>query len=375
MAAGTRGYWEQYTSLQAVKHAVLREYLAGWFPMLSSWSGRVLYIDTHAGPGTHTGGEPGSAITALQTLLEHKARDRILQNAEVSFLFMELNDEDARRLEGEIKGLGSLPERVSWQVFSEDYERALTQGLEYLSEKKARLAPTFIFVDPFGFRLPYSLLRRFMEFPAVELFINVIWYHLHMALVQAQRGRKYGPTMDHMFGEGWREQVTARSWGGRLGQVLSLIQGILGARWMTTVRMLNRKGSLQHVLAHFTNHDKGRDLMKGAMWRVCEVWKGEFLAHKEDAPQERVLLTASPPLKSLKSKVKRALRRQRKTTWLELAEAVDLRGSLWLDKHLNEALRELRDAEVIGYSGGHIGRGSNPRLWLERREGPSAAAL
>ena len=46
-------YWSEYTNLQHVKHALIREYLKGWFPKLGFWSGRIVYLDTHAGRGRH----------------------------------------------------------------------------------------------------------------------------------------------------------------------------------------------------------------------------------------------------------------------------------------------------------------------------------
>lgn len=60
------------------KHAILREYLAAWFPILSRQSAKVqsthpantkneiLFIDAFAGPGEYANGEPGSPIIALK---------------------------------------------------------------------------------------------------------------------------------------------------------------------------------------------------------------------------------------------------------------------------------------------------------------------
>jgi three-Cys-motif partner protein len=64
-------YWESYNDLQRTKHSILRKYLGAWFPILTSWSGRVLYIDCHAGRGRHKTGEEGSPIIALNCLLNH----------------------------------------------------------------------------------------------------------------------------------------------------------------------------------------------------------------------------------------------------------------------------------------------------------------
>ena len=82
-------YWDEYTNLQYTKHMLIREYLKGWFPKLGFWSGRVVYLDTHAGRGEHKQGQAGSPIVALETLLQHSFRDRILRNSEARFFFIE----------------------------------------------------------------------------------------------------------------------------------------------------------------------------------------------------------------------------------------------------------------------------------------------
>ncbi len=50
------------------KHRVLRAYLDAWFPILSSWRKRILFIDGFAGPGEYKGGEEGSPQIASPLL-------------------------------------------------------------------------------------------------------------------------------------------------------------------------------------------------------------------------------------------------------------------------------------------------------------------
>ena len=80
-------YWKEYNNLQRIKHEIIRTYLGGWFPKLARWSGKILYVDTHAGRGKHVTGHWGSPLVALRTLLEHSNRDLILRHSEVKFIF------------------------------------------------------------------------------------------------------------------------------------------------------------------------------------------------------------------------------------------------------------------------------------------------
>ena len=44
-------HWEEYSNFQRTKHELIRLYLSGWFSILGSTHGRVVYFDTHAGRG------------------------------------------------------------------------------------------------------------------------------------------------------------------------------------------------------------------------------------------------------------------------------------------------------------------------------------
>jgi three-Cys-motif partner protein len=59
------------------KHMVLQHYMGAWLPILTSWNGRVLFVDAFAGPGEYSGGEPGSPVIALRALINHRALRQI----------------------------------------------------------------------------------------------------------------------------------------------------------------------------------------------------------------------------------------------------------------------------------------------------------
>ncbi len=107
-------YWSQYSNLQHTKHALIRHYLNGWFPKLALGPGaskRLVYIDTHAGRGKYMNGQLGSPLVALSTLLQHQSRDRILQNTEVRFYFIEQDEQNAVVLKKELEA-HTLPKNV-----------------------------------------------------------------------------------------------------------------------------------------------------------------------------------------------------------------------------------------------------------------------
>src|SRR5687767_7967869 len=119
-------YWEQYGPFQHVKHELIRCYLNGWYPKLGSWAGRVLYVDTHAGRGRYESGDPGSPLVALQTLLGHTRRDKLLSMSEFKFLFIERDPANLAVLEAELARMGPLPARVSVETSEGDAFKRLS---------------------------------------------------------------------------------------------------------------------------------------------------------------------------------------------------------------------------------------------------------
>ena len=57
------------------KHELLKKYLEAWFPILAiqGHQERVIFLDGFAGPGIYDGGEPGSPVIALETLINHNS--------------------------------------------------------------------------------------------------------------------------------------------------------------------------------------------------------------------------------------------------------------------------------------------------------------
>jgi three-Cys-motif partner protein len=87
--------------------------LNGWYPKLGTWARRVLYVDTHAGRGRYESGDAGSPVLALQTLLRHSYREKLLNASEFNFLFIERDPANRAALEAELSQLKPFPARVN----------------------------------------------------------------------------------------------------------------------------------------------------------------------------------------------------------------------------------------------------------------------
>ena len=354
-------YWREYSNLQKVKHDLIKKYLEGWLPKLGYWAGRVVYFDTHAGQGTHASGALGSPLVALDALLNHSARDSILSKSEVVFWFIERDDENLARLNAELAARDSVPARVKLHTSSADCFRLLEELVRHFRDSANKLAPAFIFIDPYGFKIPGEILRELMAFERVELFVNIIWRELAMAMAQPDRMQA---TLDHVFDGGrWRNWAHAGSFDEQAHQTVEGLKEMISAKWATYIRMLGDNNATRYMLAHFTNHDAGRDLMKDCIWSVCP--DGGFYVRKSDDPNQEYLIEPEPNLSPLENWVLSQL----PSRWRNLEKP--LRATLWRKPHLNQVVRNLRRDGIIEgrkYEG-RFTPSANPELHKTQRSG------
>ena len=361
-------YWAEFTNLQRVKQELIHSYLNGWFPKLGFWSGRVIYLDTHAGRGEHHGGQSGSPLVALETLLDHSFRDRILDRSEVRFVFIEHDAENVAILKGHLDALGGLPEKIRVTVSENDCYQQLEEILGTLDERGKKMAPAFAFVDPYGFKVPGETLARLLAAGRVELFLNIIWRELDMAIAQGQEHPDGGmaETLNLVFaGDGWKELDRDLDFDRRADQVIDLFREIHGARWVTSIRMLGNNQATRYILAHFTNHEAGRDLMKDCMWSVCP--DGGYYARRSDNPDQTQLIEPEPNLEPLRLWLLGELEAQPRT-WAQLNEKV--RGELWRKTHLSKVIRDARNkGEILATKyGGRFSEKANPLFTLPEED-------
>lgn len=340
-------YWDDYTPFQQVKHDLIRCYLNGWYPKLGFWAGRVLYVDTHAGRGKYKTGDPGSPVIALRTFLDHRSREALLAKSEFNFLFIERAPENLTALRGELARLNPLPKRIEVETSEGDAFEKLSAILKNLQRQRKQMAPAFMFVDPYGFKIPARLLADLMKAGRVELFINIMWRELDMLIQQhPASGTPYAQTLDDVFGSGdWRTEIAGTDVDERLNQAIPLLARAIGAKWWTSaVRMVTGGQATRYLLLHLTNSDHGRDLIKQCSWSVSP--DGGFVVRKSDNPDQQFLIEPEPDLAPLREWVLAKLR-ERPHRWQELHAAV--RAQVWLEKHVNAVLKDLKtDGVIIG---------------------------
>lgn len=287
MAKPMQSLWDIEPHTKA-KHEILERYLDAWFPILATYNQRVIYLDGFCGPGRYKGGEDGSPIIALKKALNHFGR---LQNREVTFIFI---DERKDRIDHLISEIASMNIPSNFTIYTEvsEFEKTVSQILQDLKSKNLNLAPTFAFVDPFGFKgIPFSIIKELLNNPKTEVFINIMAEFINRFIDHPDAS-----TRQHIVDLFGTTQVlqTIAIRGNRLEALKQLYQSQLQtcAKYVRYFEMQDEQGRTIYYLFFASKHPLGFVKIKEAFWKV-DPESGFHFSDKTN-PAQMILLSVDP---------------------------------------------------------------------------------
>jgi three-Cys-motif partner protein len=324
------------------KHKVLREYLHAWLPILGSWAGRILFIDGFAGPGEYAGGEEGSPIIALRALIDHAHKPGI--QAEVRFIFIEEDHERAEHLRQLVKPLeAKLPGTCAVDVVEAAFDETMGTTLDALDAQKARLAPAFVMIDPFGVSgTPMEVVHRILANERSEVYVSFMYEAINRFKGQPE----FEKHLTSLFGtDGWKNGMDIEAAEERRRFFYDLYKGQFrhaGAEHVVHFD-LYEGNRLVYAIFFATRHWKGADKMKQAIWKVAPF--GNFAFHGTHVKQLTLGLSADfEPLR-------RAVRDFAGKSWVTIDDVEEFLGSDRTDYHTlhlrKQALVPMEKADEI----------------------------
>lgn len=321
--------WEIEPHTKA-KHEILERYLDAWFPILATYNQRIVYIDGFCGPGRYKGGEDGSPIIAIKKALNHFGR---LQNREISFIFIDEREDRIDHLKSEIASM-NIPQNFFIHTEVSEFEKTVGQILSDLKSKNLNLAPTFAFVDPFGFKgIPFSLIKELLNNPKTEVFINIMADFINRFVEHPDAN-----TRQHiidLFGTNQALQIIADG-DNRLETLRQLYQAQLGtcAKHVRYFEMQDEQGRLIYYLFFASKHPLGFVKMKEAFWKV-DPESGFHFSDKTN-PAQMILLSTDPSRDLIKIITQRFSGKRVKVSEIQRFVEED---TSYISKHMRQALK------------------------------------
>lgn len=338
MAQPKSTIWELEPHTSA-KHEILRRYLQAWAPILSQ--GRfphLVIVDGFAGPGRYSKGEEGSPLIAIKAVTE---QPRPI-SAKVDYHFIELDNRRAEHLDSEIAAL-TTPASITTAIHAgQSFQDAFPEVWRLYDPKPGRSRPpTFVFIDPFGFKIPFSYVKEVLRAPSCEVLITFMFEEINRFLAQEQQPDNF----DELFGcRDWREGIDIKEPPLRLKFLHDLYARQLneagGARFVRSFAMRNKRNTMDYFLFFATNHELGLKKMKEAMWRVDET--GAYTFSDATDPNQSVLFTPEPDRQLLGRLILQGFA-GKDTTVKEVEEFV-VCGTAFRETHYKKVLKELENA-------------------------------
>ncbi len=292
--------WEMNPHTLA-KHTILRRYWQAWLPIMTTWNQRVLYIDGFAGPGRYNQGEDGSPLIALKAARDHKARPK----AETVFIFIEKDEDRFEHLEQTVEEIKpTLPSNFKINCVRGLFNDEMTKVFDQLDEQKLHIAPSFVFIDPFGFsHTPFQTIQRIMQNHRCEVLITFMYEEVNRFLSHP----KHPETYDRLFGtEGWREVLSVTNPEQRRRRIHDIYRDQLrkaaGIEYVRSFEMLNQGNSTDYFLFFGSHEILGLEKMKEAMWAADPSGAFHFSDYTS-ATQTMSLFASGPDFDSLKETI------------------------------------------------------------------------
>ena len=312
------------------KHEVLKLYLQRWFPILNTYHGRIVYVDGFCGPGRYSDGEPGSPLVVLDLATNHIKS----LSGDIVFWFIDERADRIEHLKSELV-VRSLPANFKVKPETGRFDEKLKEMLDRNEGLSVHPAPTFIFVDPFGFSgVPYSLIKRALAKPRWEVLITFMVDSINRWLDHPND--QISAHIPETFGTTECSQID-RYASNRIDLLRDLYQKQLKkvARFVRYFEMRDRTNRVEYLLFFATNHRLGHKKMKEAMWAVDP--QGEFRFSDATNVAQQVMFEGDQA-ELLWPLIKRAFSGKEVTTNKILEFVED--ETAFLDKHMKATLRQ-----------------------------------
>jgi three-Cys-motif partner protein len=299
----------------------------------------VIYVDGFCGPGRYKGGEPGSPVIALQVALEHKERLK----GELVFLFVDNRADRIEHLKAEL-GRIALPANFAASAEEGRFDELFLGLLRSLKEDRKTLAPSFVFIDPFGFSgVPFELVQQVLQNPRCEVMITFMVNPVQRFLEHPDDTVR--SEFISLFGTADVLEIANRP-GDRVEMLRQLYQRqlVTVAKFVRSFEIRDHPNRVLYYVFFASNHPLGHLKMKEAMWGVDP--SGGFAFCDNTDPQQLILL--DPGFDSTEQ-LGRTLAKHfasRTVNALEIKQfVVDHTG--FIERHKTAALRALEQRNLI----------------------------
>ena len=257
-------FFEEMDDRSRAKATIVVKYFAVWAKIMSNagqqHEKKIAYIDLFAGPGRY---KDGAASTPLR-ILQHAIKSPKIASS-LHAIFNDRNQDNSNTLSSEIKRLKDISKlKHSPTVYCQEVDERITEQF-----KRARLVPSFTFIDPWGYKgFSLELLQAVIK----DWGCDCVFFFNYNRINPGISNEKVAEHMNALFGidiaNELRKNLKGKPSYRRENLILdALVKAIKskGGGFVLPFRFIDDSKRPTHHLIFVSKHFKGYEIMKEIM--------------------------------------------------------------------------------------------------------------
>ncbi|AZM50897.1 hypothetical protein DMB38_21375 [Streptomyces sp. WAC 06738] len=343
MAVPKEAVWERDPHT-AAKHDLLKRYLEAWAPILLSRNDVITYAEGFAGAGVYKRGEPGSPVVAYEVFAHalHRFPKRMC---------LILMEEDRRRVEelqrqmalAQSRHADDITARLTVDIEQGDFHPALLRRLR----STGRLGkPLFVLLDSFGGPdVPYSILHQLGRYRSTEVMVTFEPAFLTRFAESHDGHRQLG---DEAFGSQEWQAVFRQPSSNKFTFLREQYRATLHQAGFTHTLYFEMvdEGGRKLYLIFGTQHERGLEKMKDAMWNVDPSY-GVRYRDPRDSEQQMLDLVFEPDTAPLRRILRDFISQAPSGRTVQELQRYTLLDTVYRPAQVITAVRQLRESGAV----------------------------
>lgn len=278
-------FFDEQSEQSQIKAAIVADYFWTWAPIIINvqrrnprHSQKIAYIDLFAGPGRYQNGAASTPVMIMErAVADPQIRERLVA------VFNDRDEANTRSLETEISKIPGI-EKLKYkpEFLTGEVGENLVQEFQ-----RAKLIPTFLFVDPFGYKgLSLQLVQSVLKDWGCDCVFffnyNRISMGLGSAVVEDHMDALFGKERAGKLRERFKmRQVKPHEREAYIVEEMKAALEEMGGEYVLPFRFRNREGTrtthhLFFVSKKFLGYDKMREVMYKHSHKEGTVAKFEY---------------------------------------------------------------------------------------------------
>lgn len=268
----TESFFDEQSEQSQIKAEIVADYFWAWANVIIAVQNRhpghaqrIAYIDLFAGPGRYQSGAASTPLMIMErAVADPKIRDRLVA------IFNDKDEANTRSLETEINRIPGI-ERLKFrpQVSTGEVGEQLVKEF-----KAAKLVPTFLFVDPFGYKgLSLQLVNSVLKDWGCDCVFFFNYNRISMGLgnpvVEEHMDALFGKRRADALRDRFRmKQVQPHEREAFIVEEMKSALEEMGGEYVLPFRFRNPEGNrTTHHLFFESKHFRGYEIMREVMYK------------------------------------------------------------------------------------------------------------